>query len=97
MCLINLEGKKILVTGADGFFGCYLAERLVLEGACARVFCCYNSCCYKSQTNSGWQETVTSEIHTGLGVQLDHMRDSRFTDQDWKHVEIVFHLAALYA
>jgi nucleoside-diphosphate-sugar epimerase len=101
VCLMNLEGKKILITGADGFFGCYLAERLVLDRACVRGLCCYNSycfksCCYTSQGNSGWQETVASEIHTGLDVQLDHMRDSRFTDRDWKHPEIVFHLAAQY-
>jgi UDP-glucose 4-epimerase len=89
---MNLKGKKILVTGADGFIGSHLAERLVLEGACVRAFCCYNS-----QGSLGWLETVASEIRSELDVQLGDIRDSRFVDQACKDVEIVFHLAALIA
>jgi UDP-glucose 4-epimerase len=89
---MNFKGRKILVTGADGFIGSHLAERLVLEGARVRVFCCYNS-----QGSLGWLETVTSEIRTEFDVQLGDIRDSRFVDQACKDVEIVFHLAALIA
>lgn len=92
MLLMNLEGKKILVTGADGFIGCHLAERPVLEGARVRVFCSYDS-----QGSLGWLETVAPEIRGELDVQLGDIRDSRFVDQACKDVEIVFHLAALYA
>ena len=89
---MTLKGKKILVTGADGFIGSHLAERLVLEGARVRVFCFYNS-----QGSLGWLETVASEIRNELEVQLGDIRDSRFVDQACKGVEIVFHLAALIA
>ena len=89
---MNLKSKKILVTGADGFIGSHLAERLVMEGAHVRVFCCYNS-----QGSLGWLETVATEIRTELDVQLGDIRDSRFVDQACTDVEIVFHLAALIA
>ena len=56
---MTLKGKKILVTGADGFIGSHLAERLVLEGARVRVFCFYNS-----QGSLGWLDTVASEIRS---------------------------------
>ena len=52
---------------------------------------------HNSAGNLGWVETVASEIHTGLEVQLGDIRDSRFVDQACKDVEIVFHLAALIA
>lgn len=92
MRLMNLKGKKILVTGADGFIGSHLAEHLVLEGARVRVFCCYNS-----QGSLGWLDKVAPEIRTEFEVQLGDIRDSRFVDQACKDVEIVFHLAALIA
>ena len=89
---MNLKGKKVLVTGADGFIGSHLAERLVLEGARVRVFCLYNS-----QGSLGWLETVASEIRHELDVHLGDIRDSRFVEQACKEMEIVFHLAALIA
>src|SRR5450432_767516 len=89
---MTLQGKKVLVTGADGFIGSHLAERLVLEGARVRVFCMYNS-----QGNLGWLETPTREIHSEFDVQLGDVRDGCLVEQACKEVEIVFHLAALVA
>jgi NAD dependent epimerase/dehydratase len=89
---MDFKNKKVLVTGADGFIGSHLAERLVLESARVRVFCFYNS-----QGNLGWLETVAPEIRSELDVQLGDIRDSRYVEQACKDVEIVFHLAALIA
>lgn len=89
---MNLKGRKVLVTGADGFIGSHLAERLVLEGAGVRVFCLYNS-----QGSIGWLETVAPEIRNALDVHLGDIRDARFVEQACRDVEIVFHLAALIA
>jgi nucleoside-diphosphate-sugar epimerase len=89
---MRMQGKKVLVTGADGFIGSHLAERLVLEGALARVFCMYNS-----QGILGWLEAPAQEISTGFHVPLGDIRESRFVNQSCKDVEIVFHLATLIA
>jgi len=89
---MDFKNKKVLVTGADGFIGSHLAERLVLEHARVRVFCFYNS-----QGSLGWLETVAPEIRNELDVHLGDIRDSRYVEQACKDVEIVFHLAALIA
>jgi NAD dependent epimerase/dehydratase len=89
---MSLRGKKVLVTGADGFIGSHLAERLVVEGAQVRVFCLYNS-----QGSLGWLEVLAPEIRNEFDVQLGDIRDARFVEQACKGVELVFHLAALVA
>ena len=35
--------NKILVTGADGFIGSHLVEKLVMSGKNVKAFCMYNS------------------------------------------------------
>ncbi|MEK7679537.1 MAG: GDP-mannose 4,6-dehydratase, partial [Deltaproteobacteria bacterium] len=60
---MNLKGKKILVTGADGFIGSHLAEELVKRGYDVRAFVLYNS------FNSwGWLDRVEPGIVKSLDV-----------------------------
>jgi len=40
---MNLNDKKILVTGADGFIGSHLVEKLVKIGAKVKALSYYNS------------------------------------------------------
>jgi NAD dependent epimerase/dehydratase len=89
---VDWKNKRVLVTGADGFIGSHLAERLVLEGAKVRAFCLYNS-----QGSLGWLDHAAPEIKNQLDVALGDIRDARFVEQACKDVEVVFHLAALIA
>src|ERR1017187_10419759 len=88
----NWNGVSALVTGADGFIGSHLTERLVRAGAKVRAFCLYNS-----QGSLGWLDHAPAEIRDAIDIRLGDIRDSRFVQSTCTDVEVVFHLAALIA
>jgi dTDP-glucose 4,6-dehydratase len=80
----------VLVTGAGGFIGSHLTERLVALGAHTRALVRYNS------TNSwGWLEH--SPVKRDIEVIPGDIRDPGSLRQAVRQVDIVFHLAALIA
>ena len=88
----SLAGVPVLVTGADGFIGSHLTERLVAEGASVRAFCLYNS-----RGSAGWLDEVSAETRSGVDIRFGDIRDARFVESATAGVEVVFHLAALIA
>ncbi|HAR97333.1 MAG TPA: NAD-dependent dehydratase [Syntrophus sp. (in: bacteria)] len=82
----------VLVTGADGFIGSHLTERLVESGAEVRAFCFYNS-----NGSWGWLDEAPREVKRSLDVRLGDIRDARFVEEACRGVDTVFHLAALIA
>lgn len=89
---MNLSGKKVLVTGADGFIGSHLVEALIAEGCNVRAFAFYNA------FNSwGWLDTLEPKILQDLDVFCGDIRDPNGVAQAMHDCEIVFHLAALIA
>jgi NAD dependent epimerase/dehydratase len=90
--LVTMAGRKVLVTGADGFIGSHLCERLVGLGAEVRAFCFYNS-----NGSWGWLDGAEPEVREALDVRLGDIRDARFVEQAVAGVDLVFHLAALIA
>ena len=88
----SYRGKRVLVTGADGFIGSHLVEKLVAEGADVRAFCLYNS-----QGSWGWLDDSSRELRASLDVRLGDIRDARFVAAACEGVDILFHLAALIA
>lgn len=82
--------KKILVTGADGFIGSHLVERLVELGYKVKAFVYYNS------FNSwGWIDSFPNEIKKEIEVFPGDIRDPNGVFESMKDVDAVFHLAAL--
>jgi NAD dependent epimerase/dehydratase len=89
---MNLRGKKILVTGADGFIGSHLTEELVRRGHDVRAFVLYNS------FNSwGWLDEADAEVRKSLDVFSGDIRDPHGVKQAMKGCDMVIHLAALIA
>ncbi len=87
---MELAGKHVLVTGADGFIGSHLVERLIREGCRVRAFVFYNS------FNSwGWIDTFSESDLKQIEVFAGDVRDSERVRQAMQDVDIVFHLAAL--
>jgi UDP-glucose 4-epimerase len=78
----------VLVTGADGFIGSHLVERLRTEGAHVRAFCFYNS-----QGSRGWLDDLPEDTSTEF--RLGDIRDEALVAAACKGIEVVFHLAAL--
>jgi NAD dependent epimerase/dehydratase len=89
---LNLVGKKVLVTGADGFIGSHLVEALIAHGCDVRSFVFYNS------FNSwGWLDSLPLDVVKGLDVFAGDIRDPHGVEQAMQGCDVVFHLAALIA
>jgi UDP-glucose 4-epimerase len=88
----DLAGRTVLVTGADGFIGSHLTERLVREGATVRAFCLYNS-----QGSLGWLDHAAPGVRDAIDVRLGDIRDAGFVLEACRGVDVVLHLAALIA
>ena len=86
------RGRKVLVTGADGFIGSHLTEALVRAGASVRAFCFYSS-----EGSLGWLDGAEPELKAKLDTCSGDIRDARFMAAACEGIEIVFHLAALVA
>jgi NAD dependent epimerase/dehydratase len=87
-----MEGRKALVTGAGGFIGSHLVERLVRDGARVRALCRYNS-----RNEHGALDWLDPEVRGELDVQLGELRDLESVSRAVEGVEVVFHLAAQIA
>ena len=89
---MELKGKKILVTGADGFIGSHLTEELVRRGHDVRAFVLYNS------FNSwGWLDRSEPAIRDKLDVFSGDIRDPHGVKRAMTGCDVVLHLAALIA
>lgn len=89
---MDLGGKKILVTGADGFIGSHLVEHLVAAGHGVRAFVYYNS------FNSwGWLDQAPADVRKSLDVFAGDIRDPHGVRQAMRGCDVVLHLAALIA
>jgi NAD dependent epimerase/dehydratase len=85
---MKFSGKRVLVTGADGFIGSHLVEQLVAAGARVRALVQYNS--FNSR---GWLDELPAADQ--CDVVAGDVRDAHFCHTLLHDMEVVFHLAAL--
>ncbi|MDD3024599.1 MAG: NAD-dependent 4,6-dehydratase LegB [Syntrophomonadaceae bacterium] len=87
---MKLKGKRILITGADGFIGSHLSEYMLRSGYDVKAFVLYNS------FNSwGWLDHLPRDIQDGLEVFAGDIRDPHGVKAAMQNCDLVLHLASL--
>ena len=87
-----IAGRKVLVTGADGFIGSHLTELLVRQNADVTALTQYDSF-----GRNGWLDDLPEDVYSSIEIRRGDIRDSGFIDQLVEGQDIVLHLAALIA
>lgn len=85
---MKLKGKKILITGAGGFIGSHLVEKMVEAGAEVTAFLRYNS-----QNRWGWLDE--SPYRKEIKIYSGDIRDYDSVKNALNKMDVIFHLAAL--
>ncbi len=82
---MNYLGKRVLVTGADGFIGSHLVEMLINEGANVRALSYYNSFNYW-----GWLEEIENrhKVEIVSGDIRDYNYMYEITTQEVKEIPL---------
>lgn len=88
----NISGKRIFVTGADGFIGSHLVELLVKHGASVRAMVYYNS-----WNEIGWLKDTPVEVLKSIEIVNGDIRDIELVRKGVRDSEYVFHLSSLIA
>lgn len=84
------SGRKVLVTGAGGFIGSHLVERLAQQGAKVRGFVRYNS-----RGDPGLLRLVPGDLLASVELLPGELRDAQAVCEAVRECEIVFHLGAI--
>jgi len=85
-----LKNKKVLVTGAGGFIGSHLTEKLVKMGCETKAFVRYDK-----GTRYGLIDLLPQNIKDKIEMITGDIKDPDALRKATKDVDVVFHLAAM--
>lgn len=88
----NLDGTKVLVTGAAGFIGSHLVQRLLAEGAQVRALLRYDS-----QNRVGHLAELSDTERAAVEIIRGDLKDPEAIHRAVHGCSVVFHLGALIA
>lgn len=89
---MSWQGTTVLVTGAGGFIGSHLVEKLTEEGASVRCFIRYTS-----RAEVGNLRFLSDHSRSSLDLVFGDLRDPDAVLRAAEGVEHIFHLGALIA
>lgn len=82
--------KNIFITGADGFIGSHLTEKLVTDGYNVKALSQYNSF-----NSNGWLDYLPDNIKSNFEIISGDVRDTFQMNKLIRNCDVVFHLASL--
>jgi NAD dependent epimerase/dehydratase len=82
--------KKILVTGAAGFIGSHLVEKLFKDGYDLKILVPYNT-----DNSWGWIDSLDDQIKDNIEIISGDVCDQDLVRKCTRDINIIFHLAAL--
>lgn len=89
---MNATSERVLVTGASGFIGSHLVERLAKDGHRVRAFVRYNS-----RSDRGFLEEMPADLAEGVEIFAGDIKDHEAVASAVEGCRVVYHLGALIA
>ena len=87
---MSYRGRRVLVTGADGFIGSHLAEALVRDNAEVTALALYNAF-----DRYGWLDEIDGDVRASMTLVRGDIRDAIGMHRLAEGHDVVFHLARL--
>jgi len=88
--MFTWRNKKVLVTGAGGFIGSHLTERLFELGADVRAFVRYTS-----RSDDGFIKYFSEDLRGNIDIVYGDIREFETVAKAIEGVDVIFNLAAL--